>query len=867
MAAHIEITAIFRNQKFRWDDTVLVECELPVVKAAATNGHASDIDPFHPSSFDNFSSYVTIKTEADEGELKPGVEYRFLGSYQNYTNPRTRQTEKQFVAKSFTRSTPHGREGIIRYLVDAPWIGHAFARKLWDAYGGDAVRMMREETSTAAASVGLIPARAAEAAAWLEKEKRIEDCKIALTDLLGSKGFPKATTRLAIKVWGNAAADVIRKNPYRLMLFRGCGFAKTDKLYLELKHNPAAIKRQALCAWYGLASESEGHTWVSEGSFVQGLRDRISSVDCNPKLAFRFGRRAPLGSPLLAGRRDDNGRYWFAEGSKARNEGTVAKRVAAMLADSKVTGSPTSDSLLWPEVSGIDASDHQKEQLANALKSQLGVFIGTPGTGKTRTAAQLVALLIDNFGDDMVAVCAPTGKAAVRITEAMNEYGVPIKARTIHSLLVVASHADGDGWGFEHNENCPLPYQFVVCDESSMIDTNLMASLLRACADGTHVLFIGDTNQLPPVGHGAPLRDFTAAGVPCGELTEIWRNAGSIVKACQSIRFGKRFEVDKDIDLSTGKNLKLLESKGGESSAKRIVAAVRNIKAAKLVDPIWDVQVIVAVNEKSPLSRKAMNKLLQDELNPHGMGCSGSPFRVGDKIICLKNGLMPLDRMAGLGSNGQQISQGESDDDSGPFETDNKNDPGKAFIANGELGCVLKVEPKRTIAEFQNPPRIIVIPRGGKDSEEPDKKESASREGSGDTDKGSGCNFDLGYAISCHKSQGSEWPIVIIALDECPGAFRVCSREWIYTGISRAKKICFLVGRMWTAVEICKSEKLSKRKTFLVERIREEMGSIQLAVSLASQPITKVLPVAEAEMTDIQLPTPAMPMIEVESRA
>lgn len=830
MAAHIEITAIYRNQRFRWDDTVLIECEVPAAAGPASekpaNGNpvdlankalgASDFDPFS-----NFNSYLTVKVEADEGELKPGVEYRFLGNYTDHP-----KYGRQFHAKSFTRTTPHGREGIVRYLIEAPWIGHAFAQKLWDKFGGDAVRMMREQTEEAATAVGLIPARATEAAAWLESEKRIEDCKIALVDLLGSRGFPKGTARLAIKNWGNAAADVIRKNPYRLMLFRGCGFAKTDKLYLELKHNPAAIKRQALCAWYGLASDSEGHTWASEGSFIQDMRNRLGSADCNPKLAFKFGRRAPLGSPLLAGRRD-NGRVWFAEGRRARNEGTVAGRVASMLADPA-----TSESLLWPDVSGIDASEHQREQLKAALQAQLGVFIGTPGTGKTRTAAQLVALLIEIFGDDMVAVCAPTGKAAVRITEAMNEYGVAIKARTIHSLLGVASHVDGDGWGFEHTEKNPLRFQFIICDESSMVDCDLMASLLRACGDGTHVLFIGDTNQLPPVGHGAPLRDFIAAGVPCGELTEIWRNAGSIVKACQAIRFGQRFQVDQDIDLPNGQNLKLLESRGGLAAAKRIVEAVRKIRDAKLVDPIWDVQVIVAVNEKSPLSRKAMNGLLQDELNPHGEGCKGSPFRVGDKIICLKNGLMPVDEgPAAAGGRNENGSASDSDD---PWDIDeDAGKDSKVFIANGELGCVLKVEPKRTIAEFQNPHRVIVIPRGGPAvADKSGKADSANGDSEGDSggdEKGAGCNFDLGYAISCHKSQGSEWPIVIIALDEYPGAFRVCSREWIYTGISRAKKICFLVGRMHTAHEICKSEKLSKRKTFLVERIREERESLSLA--------------------------------------
>lgn len=795
MSANIEITAIYRNQRQRWDDTVLIECELVEKKSEPSsnghaNGHTNELSFSQPSAgaardpFSDFSSFLTIKTEADEGELKPGVEYRLLGRY--YDHPKY---GKQFHAKSFTRATPHGKQGIIRYLVDAPWIGQAFAQKLWDTFGSDAVRTLREQPLAVATAVGLIPARAEEAARWLEKEKRIEDCKIALTDLLATRGFPKGTPRLAIKEWGNAAADVIRKNPYKLMLFRGCGFAKTDKLYLELKHDPAAIKRQMLCAWYGLASDQEGHTWQTEGFFVQKLRDRISGAKCDPKRAFAFGRRAPLGAPMLAGRRDETGRVWFAEGRRARNEETVAEKISQLMG---------SESLLWPDVSGIDASPHQIEQIAAATRKHVGCFTGTPGTGKTRTAAQLVDLIIDNFGEDMIAVAAPTGKAAVRITEAMNEYGLDIKARTIHSLLGVASHSDGDGWGFEHNERCPLPYQFIIVDESSMIDVDLMASLLRACAVGTHILFVGDTNQLAPVGHGAPLRDFIAAGVPTGELTEIWRNAGSIVKACQAIRYGRKFEVDRVLNPAAGNNLTLLETRNGQGSSERILAAIRNIRDKNLADPIWDCQIIVAVNEKSPLSRKVMNKALQAELNPHGQGAKNSPFRVGDKIICLKNGRMPL---AAAGFSMDDDQDGDDDDFSLPQEKE-------AFVANGEIGCVLEVESKRTIAEFSNPRRVIVIPRGGGS-----KEDSNSSEG----DSGSGCNFDLGYAISCHKSQGSEWPIVIIALDEYPGAKMVCSREWIYTGISRAKRACFLVGKLHTAYMMCRQEKLSKRKTFLRE--------------------------------------------------
>ncbi len=129
------------------------------------------------------------------------------------------------------------------------------------------------------------------------------------------------------------------------------------------------------------------------------------------------------------------------------------------------------------------------------------------GTGKTYSVARLIGAVGERDGWESVAVCCPTGKAASRITEAMQGYGLPLRAKTIHSLLKVASKEEGEGWGFEHNEHNPLPFRYVFLDEASMPDADIMAALLRALPAGAHLMLVGDTNQLPPVGHGAPLRD------------------------------------------------------------------------------------------------------------------------------------------------------------------------------------------------------------------------------------------------------------------------------------------------------------------------------------------------------------------------
>jgi ATP-dependent exoDNAse (exonuclease V) alpha subunit len=195
---------------------------------------------------------------------------------------------------------------------------------------------------------------------------------------------------------------------------------------------------------------------------------------------------------------------------------------------------------------------------------------------------------------------------------------------------------------------------------------------------------------------------------------------------------------------------------------------------------VWDVQVLCAVNEKSPLARRTLNKQLQDWLNPDGKRIEGQPFRVGDKAICLQNGLLPAE------GTGQDAADGN----------------GKIYVANGELARVEAIQPRYTVARLSAPARLVRIPRG---------------EGRDETD--TGCSWDLGYAISGHKSQGSEWPIVIVMLDSYPGATRVCDRHWIYTAISRASQLCVLIGKPETAMAMCRRSQIWDRKTFLVEDV------------------------------------------------
>lgn len=773
-----EITATYIRERFRFEslhgDVVIGVARL------ADNGDAEVTE-------------VTVKGVADEDEPSLHQTYRFFGSWTDYHNARTRETERQFHFKTFVRKAPHSRAGVARYLEKAPGIGRVIAAKLFDAFGPDAVRVLRESPEVAAEAVKkLNTEKAAEASRYLVEQQALEDCTIELMELLDGRGFPQSVSRAAVKQFGNRAASKLKQNPYLLMQFRGCGFKKADSLYLDLGHPPYKLKRQALCAAYAVATatSSSGSTWQYTGVAEQGIKGNIGSAEPRVKDALRLAERGRIlvsewtdglsGPPSI-----DGNTRWVADARKANNESRIARCVAD--ADREFGWR----SLDLSELKNL--SEHQRQGLSRATQGgSIGILGGSPGTGKTYTAAALIQSLVEYFGEESVAVCAPTGKAAVRATEAMANYGIAIRARTIHSLLGVQQVEDRGGWTFEHNAANPLDFALLIVDESSMIDADLMAGFLVARRVGALVLFVGDINQLLPVGHGAPLRDMILAGLPYGELTEIRRNAGAIVEACAAIRSRNPFEC--------GGNLRNGVGYTAEQQVDRMMDIICDTSNETKADRIWDFQVLCAVNQRSALARKELNKQLQMQLNP-SPEIPGSPFRLGDKVVCLKNGFcgVPKDYVQP------------------PDEEIKTNSRGEVYVANGEIGRVTKAELKYTEIVLFSPKRIVLIPRGngGPDAESLTDSDDASA---------TGCNWDLAYALSVHKSQGSEFRFVIVMIDEYPGSRKICDRSWLYTAISRAKECCWLVGKLATAQRMTTVDNVNKRKTFLKERIDDEIS-------------------------------------------
>lgn len=509
--------------------------------------------------------------------------------------------------------------------------------------------------------------------------------------------------------------------------------------------------------------------------------------------------------------------YWVARGAYAdwlvdHGRADEAESIHNELALEQRRGqlaAATNDSL-WPRPDELeDVSDEQREIAASILTRPVVVLAGSAGTGKTTVASSIARAVGRKYGVADIAACAPFGKASVRLTQVLRSRHVHAEARTVHQMLEIGRNGrDGSGWGFQRNEDHPLDQRFVLLDEASTLETSLAASLFQAIRSGGHILLSGDPYQLAPVGHGAVLRDLMMSGaVPCGELRTVHRQQGRdnmILDAATAIRDNREFATCKQIDIEAGQNFRHLEIRDPDVAINTLVTVLRGFGTGRLgIDPIRDVQVMTATNEKGEPSRTAVNKRLQTELNPGRLPSRRHPFKAGDKIICRRN--------AGYNSTfaepGARVGNG------------------LVYVANGEIGRVTMAESNQFAARFEAPGRgIIVRLRGGRDGR--DEEEDSDEDDGGKADKdedvqaGGAKNFQLAYATTVHAMIGSEVPCAIYMVDSSPSGKRVSDRASVYTAITRAKRLCISMGSMESMRQYCVAANIDRRKTFLAEDLR-----------------------------------------------
>lgn len=748
------------------------------------------------------SEPITLKGDVPSDGFVLNLTYQFYGQWEA-PNPRY---GKQFRFRQAIKTEQFTREGIIAYLTRYTNLTHFQSSKLFERFRQDTVRMLRERPLDCLVTPRLTEDRVKEASFVLRNMQRTEAARIELAELLNGRGFPQTLIDACISQWGIMAPQVVRKDPFKMMVagLPGCGFNRCDKFYLDLGLSPDRLRRQMFCLWHGLQDNNDGHTWFPIEYAETVLRKQMSGVG-DHGLKLRDALRLAVRAKWIRTHRDVNNRLWIAVSEKAASEARVVSKLALL-----ATGRN-----LWPKAEELQGvSDSQRTEYAKATAGPVGILEGVPGTGKSYVSvAAIRALLKKRPGQ--VCVLTPTGKAAVRLNSSLVRDGIGCTAGTIHRTLVPQKNGhEGKGWGFVHNEHNPLPYLYYVVDEASMLDTTIAADMLAAFPKGSHVLFVGDPNQLPPVSHGAPFRDVIAAGIPRGCLTEIKRNSGDITEVCHAIRHGQTWRPSNGVKLSEGRNVMHVPATNPSiiiDSIKRLVKDIAGVhlEPGKPLNMIWDLQVLCAINSKSEISRSRINDIVQELVNPNGARHPSHRFRVGDKVICTTNSSLPL-----VDDDGDVIMDDR-------FE---KPEPVKDFVANGEIGEVTSVGDKKFIVRFQAPDRSVLVKVGkAKETPPPTGSSTGGETAEGDESSGSGCDFDLAYAVSFHKSQGSQWPVVFLVVDGSNSARRIGCRELWYTGISRAELLDVIIGPVDEIHRQCQRVSLVARKTFLKERLQKAL--------------------------------------------
>ena len=538
--------------------------------------------------------------------------------------------------------------------------------------------------------------------------------------------------------------------------FPNVGFKKADAIWESFDKPKDSMIRGVHCATYAVKSANDGSTWYPRGLVYGETRGHLGTEKLEATECIEQAVEQGLLDVYV-----HNGEPWYAEARKAKSERDLAVRsieVHNSLDDD--IGIPDYDRLAWPDVSTIPGlTDHQREQLGVALSGPIGILTGGPGVGKTYTVAQLVKSILAN-GSGGLGVSAPTGKAGVRAAEALKAEGVEdVRPTTMHVKLAF------NGSGFDHGRGNPLPFQFHVLDEQSMVTTDLENSYMQSVREGAHVLLVLDPHQLPPVGHGKPALDFIKWGIPCGVLSEPLRSSGRIVKCCLDIRQRKQFSSSRELDLEAGENLFMTEAGNTQRALADLEYWLDQSRQMGL-NLTEDVQVIAPMNERGDLCVERMNEWLQHRLNksdPWG----DWRFKVGDKVVCTRNGKY------------ERLDGGLGEDET--------------YVANGEQGIVEELRDKMAAVRMPYPERLVKFTKGSP--------------------------IELAWCITCHKSQGSEWPVTIVMFD--PAYSRGGTAEWVTTAVSRAKLFCIGVGKKSTAQKWVRRTGLFKRKTFLREQMTE----------------------------------------------
>ncbi|WP_042277591.1 SF1B family DNA helicase RecD2 [[Clostridium] dakarense] len=670
----------------------------------------------------------------------------------------------QFEVNKFMPVTPSSLEGIYVYLASGMihGIGEKMAKRIIDKFGVNTLDIIQNSPERLEEVEGIGSKKVNQIVKSYEENRELRNIIIELSPY----GITPNYCMKIYKKYKNKAIEVINKNPYKLAEdIRGIGFKIADDIANKIGIEKNSKDRICQGILYSLnQSLGSGHTYLPENILIQDAKKLLQvSIDLIEECIMDLAYAQKVHIEKMGGQ---NLIYLIPY---YLSENGVCKQIIKLSqCEFKDLNIDIEEEIrLVEKEEDIKLATNQAKAVKEAIESGVVIVTGGPGTGKTTTINTIIKIFENN--NQEVLLAAPTGRAAKRMSETSNK-----EAKTIHRLLEMGFATDSDQLEFMKNEEEPIKADVIIVDEVSMVDILLMYSLLRAIKEGTRVILVGDSDQLPSVGAGNVLKDIIDSGViNVVELNEIFRQAreSMIVVNAHKINNGQPLHLN-----SKGKDFFFIKKSTNEEILQEIVGLV-NERLPKFynVDKLKDIQILASMR-KGDLGVTNLNVELQKYLNqPEKFKVEESfqkrLFRVGDKVMQIKNNYTKK------------------------WESEDSKDSGEG-IYNGDIGYVYHIDKdKRTVYVLFDNTKIVSYKYDELDE------------------------LDHSFCTTIHKSQGSEFPVVVIPITWAPPM--LLSRNLLYTAVTRAKKLVVLVGDVKYLEYMIKNNRTNERYSNLAYKLNK----------------------------------------------
>ena len=678
---------------------------------------------------------------------------------------------EQLQVEQYELLAPEDETAMERYLGSGAikGIGAAMAARIVRRFKGDTFRIIEEEPERLAEVKGISEKKAIEISAQMEEKKDLRQAMMFLTQY-------GISVPLAVKIYqqyGNRTYQVVEENPYRLADdISGIGFKIADEIASRIGiHTDSDYRIRSGLLYVLLQATGEGHTCLPKDDLLHRASAllRVEEEQMETQLMnLCMDRKLVM--------KEQNGKVMVWYGQYYYMELNVARMLHDLNLECEMEESQIVKKLSKVEKqASITLDEMQRKAVVEAVKNGVLVITGGPGTGKTTTINAIIRYF--ETEDMEILLAAPTGRAAKRMTEATGWEAV-----TIHRLLELSGVPSDDRStaSFERNEENPLEADVIIIDEMSMVDIFLMNALLKAVSVGTRLILVGDINQLPSVGPGCVLKDIIRAGsCPVVQLTRIFRQASQsdIIVNAHKINRGEHVTLD-----NKSRDFFFLQRQDPNVILRVVLALVQEKMPRYVEARPTDIQVLTPMR-KGSLGVENLNEMLQRYLNPpspekNEKETARGRFREGDKVMQIKNNYQ--------------------------IEWEARNRYGIAIdkgtgIFNGDMGIVQQIDLlAETMEVLFDDYRTVTY--SFQMLEE----------------------LELAYAVTIHKSQGSEYPAVVIPL--LTGPRMLMNRNLLYTAVTRARSCVTLVGSPETFAQMIDNASEQTRYSGLYDRIREVEG-------------------------------------------